>query len=71
MATTFTKDLFSTTYKDDFTDSANYHRILFNSGNALQARDSCFHLYLNENYSLREVDFIVENLKKVESRSLI
>ena len=39
MATTFTKDLFSTTYKDDFVDSANYHRILFNSGRALQARE--------------------------------
>ena len=39
MATTFTKDLFSTTYKDDYADSANYHRVLFNSGKALQARE--------------------------------
>ena len=43
----------------------------FSAPNALQARDQCFHLYLNENYSLREVDFIVENLKKVESQSVI
>lgn len=39
MATTFTKDLFSTTYKDDYEDSDNFHRILFNSGRALQARE--------------------------------
>lgn len=35
----FTDNLFSKTYKDDFADSANYHRILFNSGKALQARE--------------------------------
>ena len=36
---TFTKNSFETTYKDDFIDSDNYHRILFNSGRALQARE--------------------------------
>ena len=36
---TFTKNSFETTYKDDFVDSDNYHRILFNSGRALQARE--------------------------------
>lgn len=35
----FTDNLLSRTYKDDFSDSNNYHRILFNSGRALQARE--------------------------------
>ena len=39
MPNTFNKNTFATTYKDDFVDSANYHRILFNSGRALQARE--------------------------------
>ena len=39
MATTFIKSSLSTTYKDDFRDSDNYHRILFNSGVGLQARE--------------------------------
>ena len=39
MATTYTQNLFETTYKDDFKDSDNYHRVLFNSGRALQARE--------------------------------
>ena len=39
MATKLTNTTFSTTYKDDFQDSDNYHRILFNAGRALQARE--------------------------------
>jgi len=39
MPNPFTKTTFSTTYKDDFRDSDHYHRILFNSGRALQARE--------------------------------
>jgi len=39
MPTPFTSNVFSSTYKDDFADSDNYHRILFNSGRALQARE--------------------------------
>ena len=39
MATTISNTTFSGTYKDDFLDSDNYHRILFNSGKALQARE--------------------------------
>ena len=39
MPTNFNKNTFATTYKDDWVDSANYHRILFNSGRALQARE--------------------------------
>ena len=39
MATTFTETTLSSTYKDDFRDSDNYHRILFNTGVGLQARE--------------------------------
>ena len=39
MATTLTKTVFNSTYKDDFADSAGFHKILFNSGKALQARE--------------------------------
>ena len=39
MADNFTTTTFATTYKDDYRDSDNYYRILFNSGRALQARE--------------------------------
>ncbi len=39
MPNNFTKNLFATTYRDDFRDSDHYHRILFNSGKQLQARE--------------------------------
>ena len=39
MANQFTDTTFAVTYKDDFADSDNYHRVLFNSGRALQARE--------------------------------
>ena len=39
MATTFTTNTFANTYKDDYRDSDNYYRILFNSGKTLQARE--------------------------------
>ena len=39
MVSSVTQQLFSTVYKDDFRDSDNYHRILFNSGRLLQARE--------------------------------
>lgn len=39
MAQTITSSTFTTTYKDDFKDSAGFYRILFNSGVALQARE--------------------------------
>ena len=39
MAKVYTEQSFPSTYKDDFKDSDNYHRILFNSGRALQARE--------------------------------
>ena len=39
MPTQLTETLLSSTYRDDFKDSNNFHRILFNSGRALQARE--------------------------------
>ena len=39
MTTPLTTDTFKTTYKDDFADSSGFHRILFNAGKALQARE--------------------------------
>jgi len=39
MATLFNSSTLSNIYRDDFTDSDNYHRILFNSGRPLQARE--------------------------------
>lgn len=39
MATSYNNSIFANTYKDDFRDSDNYYRILFNSGRALQARE--------------------------------
>jgi hypothetical protein len=39
MVKPYTEQIFRTSYKDDFKDSDNYHRILFNSGRALQARE--------------------------------
>ena len=39
MATTLTNTTFNTSFKDDFADSANFHKILFNSGRAVQARE--------------------------------
>lgn len=39
MASNRSKNIFETTYRDDFRDGDNYHRILFNGGRALQARE--------------------------------
>ena len=39
MVTNITETTFSQTYKDDYADSDNFHRILFNSGRSLQARE--------------------------------
>jgi len=39
MPTQFSGTTFSTVYRDDYKDSDGYHRILFNSGRALQARE--------------------------------
>ena len=39
MPNTFTEQTFRSTYKDDHRDSDGYHRVLFNAGRALQARE--------------------------------
>lgn len=39
MPTSYNSNTFLSTYKDDYADSDNYYRILFNSGRALQARE--------------------------------
>ena len=39
MVTSVIKNTFLTTYRDDWKDSDNYHRILFNNGRSLQARE--------------------------------
>jgi hypothetical protein len=39
MATSVSKNTFLSQYNDDFRDSDHYHRILFNNGKALQARE--------------------------------
>lgn len=39
MASNKSSTTFSSTYKDDWTESDNYHKILFNNGRALQARE--------------------------------
>jgi hypothetical protein len=39
MVSNVTSTTFSQTYRDDFADSDHYHRILFNNGRALQARE--------------------------------
>lgn len=39
MATTFTSNIFADTYRDDFADSDNFHRILFKAGRGVQARE--------------------------------
>ena len=39
MVTNVSKTTFLSTYNDDYRDSDHYHRILFNSGKALQARE--------------------------------
>lgn len=39
MVSNVTSSTFSQTYRDDFTDSDNYYRVLFNGGRALQARE--------------------------------
>ena len=39
MATTVNENTFLSVYNDDYRDSDHYHRILFNNGRALQARE--------------------------------
>ena len=60
MATKFTEKVFADTYKDDYRDSNNYHRILFNSGRALQARE----LTQAQTIQQKEVERFARNIFK-------
>ena len=60
MATKFTEKVFADTYKDDYKDSNNYHRILFNSGRALQARE----LTQAQTIQQKEVERFARNIFK-------
>ena len=44
-----------------------YLKSKFNSINAIKTRDDCFHLYLHENYGLREANDIVKAILKIEN----
>jgi len=39
MVTQLTNTTFLSDYRDDYRDSDHYHRVLFNNGRALQARE--------------------------------
>ena len=52
---TYTSTTFSSTYKDDFADSNNFHRILFNSGRTLQARE----LTQSQTITQKEIEMIL------------
>jgi len=60
MSIKYTDTLFATTYKDDFKDSDHYHRILFNSGRALQARE----LTQSQTIIQREIERFGRNIFK-------
>ena len=60
MATNFTEKVFSDTYKDDYKDSNNYHRIMFNSGRALQARE----LTQSQTIAHKELERFARNIFK-------
>ena len=51
MATQVIQNTFANTYKDDFRDSDNYYKVLFNNGRALQQRE------LNQLQSIIQADF--------------
>ena len=51
MATQVIQTTFENTYKDDFKDSDNYYKVLFNNGRALQQRE------LNQLQSIIQSDF--------------
>ena len=60
MATAYTSTTFSSTYKDDFKDSNNFHKILFNSGKTLQARE----LTQSQTIIQKEIERMGDNLFK-------
>ena len=44
-----------------------YMKDEFKSKNAIYYRDNCFHLYLNENYGVKEATEVVKAIKKIEN----
>jgi len=60
MATTLVQNTFANTYKDDYSDSDHYHRILFNGGKALQARE----LTQSQTIIQKEIERLGNNLFK-------
>ena len=60
MSVKYTNTLFATTYKDDFKDSDHYHRVLFNSGKSLQARE----LTQSQTIIQREIERFGRNIFK-------
>tara|TARA_E500000331_G_scaffold132870_2_gene129957 strand:- start:3840 stop:9347 length:5508 start_codon:yes stop_codon:yes gene_type:complete len=60
MPTTLTETLLSSTYRDDYKDSNNFHQILFNSGRALQARE----LTQSQTITQKEIERFGKNIFK-------
>jgi Domain of unknown function (DUF4815) len=61
MVTPVIKNTFLTTYRDDWKDSDNYHRILFNNGRALQARELTQMQTILQNQITKSGDFLFKD----------
>ena len=61
MVTPVIKNTFLTTYRDDWKDSDNYHRILFNNGRALQARELTQMQTILQNQVTKSGDFLFKD----------
>ena len=51
----------------DWKWAKKYMKDEFKSKNAIYYRDNCFHLYLNENYGVKEATEVVKAIQKIES----
>ena len=51
----------------DWKWAKKYMKDEFKSKNAIYYRDNCFHLYLNENYGVKEATEVVKAIKKIEN----
>jgi len=51
----------------DWNWAKKYFKTKFKTENAVETRDNCFHLYLNENYSSKEANDIIKAIKKIEN----
>ena len=61
MVTPVIKNTFLTTYRDDWKDSDNYHRILFNNGRSLQARELTQMQTILQNQVTKSGDFLFKD----------